>query len=156
MNTKGVSLQTFPSLDLCRFLRRFSAVTPWGEILIAIKVDVQHSQLDPVDGQLLSVADFVTDCVQPSLCVALPGLVFLIEALRCVTSPVGPIVDMIESVGSSGCYALWSMYLQSGVFEANVKLVILQTPPPVFVGHPVDNSKVAVAEQQNSADEGRL
>lgn len=48
------------------------------------------------------------------------------------------------------------MHLELGVFQADIKLVVLQTPTPVFVGHPVDSSKVLIAKQQNAADEGRL
>lgn len=66
------------------------------------------------------------------------------------------IVNVIKSVRDSCCYTFWSMHLELGVFQADIKLVVLQTPTPVFVGHPVDSSKVLIAKQQNAADEGRL
>lgn len=121
-----------------------------------MQIHVEDGQLDAVDRQLLPVADIVIDGVQSRLGVALPRLVFLVEALGGVASSMRTVVDVIEGVGGPGGDILRPVDLQPGVLESDVELVILQPPAPVLVGHSVHRREVLVLEQQNPADERRL
>lgn len=56
-------------------------------------------------------------------------------------------MDVVECVGGAGRDVLGSVQLHAGVFDSNIKLIILESPAPILIRHAVDTLKVFVLEQ---------
>ena len=123
-------------------------------LLILTQLDVQEVDQGPVYGEPPPAGHSVQGVGEPRLLVPPPGRVPLVVALGVVPGPVLGDVHVTEGAALPCPDPLGSLDHEVGLTHAHKELVILQTPAPVLVTHPVQLGEHLARDEEDAPDEG--